>query len=186
MLYVKEYKPSEPVDYNKLKDILSQIKIESKAEKNSEEWFEWLSWNSPEKPQEKPIILEKTNEKNSEKLAEIAKKKDYSINLMPINEENMHKIVQKNHITDKLKDLNEIKFKNSFIRRNSPKKLFQPLSTFIEDQCEKNLNFNSLQHILLPGEKVDFEPFSLEDGDISPLKLSDKVQNMGVQKCNFK
>ena len=197
------------MDYHKLKDILTQLKQESKAEKKSEEWFEWLSWNSSnkmEKSQEKPSFLEnfleknnvknpekseKILDKNAEKLAEISKKKDYSINLVPINEEMSHKIVQKNRLTEKLKDLDEIKFKNSFIRRNSPKKLFQPLSTLIlGGKDEKSGNFNSLQEISMGDEaerkKVEYEPFSLEDGDISPQKLSDKVHKMGVQNFNFK
>lgn len=171
------YSSNIPIDYQKIKDILSSIKSENKLEKKCEEFFEWMSWD----------ILKKNEILIKPDKIEKKKQTDYAINLIPIHEEQIKKNLpsKSNNIVEKLKDLNEITFKNSFNRRNSPKKLFHPLSTLTEETKEPFNNFNSLQEIPL----VDVKPQNLnsftmyteelmDTGDISPEKLSNKVKKM--------
>ena len=178
--------------------MLSQIKTDSKLlEKKSEDWFEWLSWGEKEEeiPQNHMKAEKEVTEPKNLPLSNNKKKiTDYSINLLPINEEETKHQIQRNRLTDKLKNLDDIKFKNSFARRNSPKKIFQPLSTLTEDNREMGaFNFNSLQDIPLPimnleerVKSIDLESATMDTGEISPQKLSDKVKKIDKQMYNFK
>lgn len=147
------------------------IKNENKpADKKNEEYFEWLAW---------PI--DKWNNFTCPSKDEIIQKKkqDYAINLIPINEENQKTSQPPTRLIDKLNNLNEIKFKNSFVRRNSPKKLFQPLSTLTEETKEINgQNFNSLQEIPLPvilaAPTKQTSDDMLNSGEISPKNFQIK------------
>ena len=201
--YIRNWNNTVPIDYQKLKDILIQIKSENKLEKKTDDWFEWLAWgDNPQHgsnsqiqtPDQKssnnnilPSNITKDTTANSKK-----KPLDYAINLLPINEEEAKNQVQKNRLTEKLQHLDDIKFKNAFARRNSPKKMFIPLSTLTEEKGFGLNNFNSLQEIPIPEPmptdklKKSFEYENMDAGEISPQKLSDKVKTIDPQKFNFK
>jgi len=211
IIYLRNFNSTAPVDYQKMKDIFNQIKSENKLEKKTDDWFEWLSWgekgpqnneSNPQNPsQEKipPANLQNPNNNannNTNNLNNMgnnnAKKKplDYAINLLPINEEEAKNQVQKNRLTEKLQHLDDIKFKNAFARRNSPKKMFIPLSTLTDEKVGAGLTaFNSLQEIPIVETKDQLKSMQFENldtGEISPQKLSDKVKSMMPQNFNFK
>lgn len=215
ILYLRNFNPAAPIDYPKLRDILVQIKNEIKPERKSDDWFEWMGWvEAPaqnqqllvpaqvDEPKPQKTLMnhlasgskpssEKVSKNHSSNQNLKGKNPDYAINLVPINEEAKNQI-ERNRLTDKLQHLDDIKFKNAFARRNSPKKMFIPLSTLTDSKFDGALNnFTSLQEIPFPldGEqkqKKSLEMENLEFGETSPQKLSEKVKTIGTQAFNFK
>lgn len=192
---IRNQNPSIPIDYKKIKEILTTIKNENKlTEKKNEDFYEWLSW---------PVETGNHNSKNNNNNKEKKKTYDYAINLLPIEEKMSEEKSKKEkpsenktqavapmrNVVDKISHLNEITFKNSFVRRNSPKKLFQPLSTLTEEQKDFSGQpyFNSLQDINIPNvlPQKNISSDDMMEGEISPQKLSDKVKKIGLNEFKY-
>lgn len=192
---IRNHNPATPIEYKKIKEILTTIKNENKlAEKKADDFYEWLSW-----PTEANNNKNNSNNNNLN-IKEKKKPFDYAINLLPIEEKSIEEKPNKQklpenktqaahpqrNVIDKISHLNELTFKNSFIRRNSPKKLFQPLSTMTEEQKEFSGQpfFNSLQDINIPNNlpQKNISSDDMMEGEISPQKLSEKVKKIGLNE----
>ena len=189
MHYIKNFNYKEKIDYEKLNKILWLVKEESKPDMKNEDLFEWINWEClsneailTESPIHKRVeMIETTPTKTP------ANHRKDQLNLSIISEES-----KDNNFSDRIHDLDEIIEENKLpcLKVGNSVKL-EPISS-LYDRNIINSAFCSFESFQEPpmvlGEsqqkhiKAESSSPSLDTGDVSPEKVSDKVKKLSLLK----